>query len=432
MDFYKFNLVLSHVSSSKEYIIEEKESFRLQSNKQGKNVNTARIAEVAGQALEALKGSEMTDFQRKQNLEQLGESLTLYLNRVHYSKPRFARIVAFFGCRSLSEQKIQMIIYQTLSKPRERDTFLQTFLKLLPLSFDSEAKLSTYLLYHKVLNKKTFRKNLEGLFRSDALKSMIQDLREFAATLPYTHLTLFNLICELSFAYSVAVTIEQEEFLTILPFSPKSGLLDKAAKEIVERIHLLPQWPDSQNHAVLIPGGTREHAVMYRVTRAQNGLYYFNLVNTGEGSHSCMISSAKNEVLIRDLMYKDLTKEQLSQKFIHSLLFKANTATKMEEVNEFIHKELSISNGSNVSLGRPHQGQKKGICAIKCILALFSYELGGDQHRRFKVRITERAIERFEMAIKEKPSLLKKDEIEEIRKEALEVLQRRRSKAQMV
>lgn len=423
MTFYNFTLALNSVSNSKTYLTEEGDRFKIQLCKEGKNINSARIAEIAQKQLVSLKALD-TPFKREQRIEQLGFALTSYLDRVYYSKPWYHRIAAFFGFKSEAEYKIQSIVNQTIDKTKIKQTLFQRFLTFIPVWDYSEVEFATRLLYHKVLNTKTERQKLNGFNNDSALQSIIQDLTGFASTLNYQHPVLEDLISDLIFAHSIAKDQEVERSMASLFTSV--GFSYSSAHAIIHKVRLLPKGPNSRDHAVIISGGTKNHAVIYQIQRQENGKFRFTIANTGEGSFRKTVSTIAN------LIYTDLDENQLSTEFIYALLLNSVHAKKMKDVNTLIKSKLSIENNKNLKYSPEYNPQLNGICTVKSIFALLNVELGQDQHRRFKVYMTEKAIKRFDKAIKKAPSFLTKKETEEIRKEAQEVLAKRKSKASFV
>lgn len=240
------------------------------------------------------------------------------------------------------------------------------------------------IYYAKVLETSDFTLKDEGYTQSGALQSYLQDLKDYRKKLVELHQPvpkrLNGVIQELEFAYKISLAEN-------LPGRTKEKGKELIIHQILEKIKHL------ETGSILIPGGSDEHAVMYKIERAKNG-FNFTVINTGEGADVNIIRSAwtvltKGRLTVEDAVYSNLKMDRFSEDFISSII--SHKFKNMDETNDFIENSLNKSGHS----GRKHKEQVKGSCAFKNVSTTIHEKLGNEEYNRFKVFVTENEIDKL-------------------------------------
>ncbi len=408
------------------YISQASDSkYRLVSSRDKKNLNTDQIATIAEGCFDKMA-------MHTADLGKLATSLRNYQERVYRSKPWHLRIACFFGRKSQGEKRIDSLIHKAAEKisdpvPLVKNDYLSALITALasrhPPSQKDQDRTQIKLFYHKVLDSKTRRKGLDGNSRFKSTLSVLNDLIQYMADSSHISQKHMHLVEDVQFALSLA----ELKFTRNVYFSDH-------AQRIVRRINELPEKTEDIRHAVIIPGGSVHHAVLYVVERSTTGNFSFKIVNTGQGSTESMDLIDESGVIypsqkdaVVDIQYTDLTTEQLSQTFFENLE-RYKTTKKMSEVNAYIEKQLLKAGHSNLRIAREHKEQHNGTCSLKCLMAYIRERLGEAEYRKFKLWMTDQEIARFERISKRNCVNFKQEDLAALRREAEEVRQKRARK----
>lgn len=257
--------------------------------------------------------------------------------------------------------------------------------------------------YMKVLETEdinSFRNfELDGYTQSGALYSYLEDLKKYREQMIAQNLSpskkLNILINEIEFAYKISLTNR---------VNPNNNTALKIKDSIIDEIHQriveLPTSNSIGGPCVLIPGGHKRHGVMYKIEKEQNGTFSFTIINTGESSDLNYLSSAwgiltKNRLIVQDIVYKNLTKNDLSEGFILNLL-NEKLHPNMESINNMLHEYFMRSHEVEWEYGRKHNAQLKGSCAFKNVSSVIHEKLGDREYNPFKTFVTQREINALE------------------------------------
>jgi hypothetical protein len=246
----------------------------------------------------------------------------------------------------------------------------------------SELQLKRY--YAKVLENSSFTaKSLDGYSPSGAIYSYLHNLKQYRKMVSSPHKSLDRTIDELEFAYRITLMNRLK--------SNKEPFLNDILKKILE----LPASDKQGKACVLIPGGCKGHAMMYKIEKEKNGTFSFTIINTGKGSKYHALSSALTRRInkrrtIQDVVYSNLTPQHLSINFISKLLAK-NTYPNMRVVNQMVEKSL-MRGGAKKHYGRKHLEQRQGSCTFKNISATLREKLGSKDYNSFKLFMTKQEI----------------------------------------
>jgi len=140
--------------------------------------------------------------------------------------------------------------------------------------------------------------------------------------------------------------------------------LEKMANGWEEKIQEM-----KENEALLIPGGTTGHAVLYEVYKNPGGTYEFSIINTGLGIQ-VHHNTKKDRIGIRT--YEGLESSDLNAEFLIPLLHIATINPPSIENDQHSEGVKSIYRHlanklklENEKTGRWHKEQRGGICTFK-------------------------------------------------------------------
>ena len=415
--------------------------YRTISQRDQKNMNTERIALLAQECWNSLQTEKLSASQREEDVVRFAATLGSYLTRVDYSKPWWKRFASFLGLKTKAECQIEKLVRKS---KRQLNTKRLTYLETIENQqdeFRTGAGLTEQfrLLFHKVLDSKGRRPNLDGLPFSESIKSLTRDLIQFNSMPEHRDPGVANLIEELFFAHYIQLAMERHELNEICLLPPGFfRWLDKMfgfpslsyrgiAKQIAERMRHLPPEGD-HNHAVLIPGGTRSHAILYSIEKESGGTYSLTIINRGAGAE--LMPKPRKKDACAEMMVTGLTEKELSIDFLTNLLM-LKSKKNMDEVHQFIKDHLVKSAPSNVQYVSPHVLQHNGTCTMKCLLAMARDRQGTSLNKKFKVFMTVKAIGEslsFLVAFFTLGPIFALFELKKLRSDSQEVLKKRMAK----
>ena len=376
--------------------------FRTISQRDQKNMNTERIALLAQECWNSLQSEKLSASQREEDVVRFTATLESYLKRADYAKPWWKRFASLLGLKSNAECQMEKLVRKS---KRQLNTKSLTYLETIENQQD-EFRTTTGvmqkigMLFHKVLDSKGRRPNLDGLVFSESIKSLTKDLIQFNSMREHQDPGVDNLIEELYFAHYLQMAMERHEANEIFLLPPRFfHWLDKMfgipslsyrgiAKRIAERMSHLPPAGDHKQ-AVLIPGGSRDHAILYSIEKESGSTYSLTMINRGAGAE-LMPKPIKKDACA-EVMITGLTEKELSIDFLTNLL-KLKSKKNMGEVNQFIKDNLIKSDPSNVQYVSSHLLQHNGTCTMKCLLAMVRDRQGTSLNKKFKVFMTAKAI----------------------------------------
>ena len=130
--------------------------------------------------------------------------------------------------------------------------------------------------------------------------------------------------------------------------------------------------------SVLIPGGCREHIVIYEISLVKKGEYHFSIFNTGFGNDfgqlpSDTISSNQKRVPL----FTGLSLQAVAdQNFLADLLrFSIKNAEGTIPIYNAITNHLTKKHLGKQTIREPHVDQTWGTCSFDAIAAFLEYKL---------------------------------------------------------
>jgi hypothetical protein len=189
---------------------------------------------------------------------------------------------------------------------------------------------------------------LEG-FDSLAVSHLMKDnLKEFITSLRQEAMTPEEDIKKLEMIYQVLETADKDCSLY-------------SADKIKGARHLSEKVQGSMEAPLLFYGGSRGHAVIYEVTRQDNGLLSFMINNTGLGIEHHKHTHDR----VQQVIYKDLKPEQLNAAFWEKLIDHKQQNEEMTPFYEFVEHHLADT--TNKTEGRSIRQQRSGVCSFKSL-----------------------------------------------------------------
>lgn len=449
MQINKFKEFLSGLEciSTSGYLTKNGDHYVITHEKRNKTLNTKQIVEIAEQSLSDLTKDRTSAWVNREQLLILSLRLKVYSKRVVKAKTGVWRALAFLGIRSWSEIKIYFLVMKI---------FIQIWFK----QFDWHAiykstqknlqkpEIVLKEFYFKILGSSLFQSktlDLEGFSQSNAFFSMIGDVHSFTNQLSSDEdkNKLAQVINELHFAFQIA----REDSQAIHRF--------QKVKEIRQRLIALPivdhTHSDHLYTHLLLPGGYsgsspltgQGHAVNYQILREANGLFSFRIINSGQDislineerkleelackekikileekvlktfdtrkqkvlfseidALKCTLKTARSSA---DLVFKNLTLNQLSDAFFTELLEYRFNEKKCFSMTDLIHMiEKHLKGCVGILEGRKHglQMTGKGNCTTKSITLWLHERWGRKIHQQFKVHIAKQQMEKLDHLIK--------------------------------
>lgn len=190
-------------------------------------------------------------------------------------------------------------------------------------------------------------------------------------------------------------------------FSPASrlflrdeGYRKEQAKQIYQELELYEQ--SAITHPLIIPAGTKTHAVLCRVEKMQEpGRFRLIVVNTGLGASQIHEKQKKNSVgeirtITRDVVYENLTLKELSKDFFFALrTFRNEGETMGEDSRGFyglLDRYLLKTEGpARKKAGPERYLQKQGTCSFRSVLEHIRDTLGDELYLKFEIAMIEKA-----------------------------------------
>lgn len=237
---------------------------------------------------------------------------------------------------------------------------------------------------------------LDGYTHSGALLFYLSDLDVYINSLETKDVEIVDQVrSEIEFAYILSVP------MVLNPDESHRNLQNQVLKELQKRITELPASDEKGRPCVLIPGGYKQHGVMFKVEKNQNNTFSFTVINTGGGADLNFLSSVwtlfKNQRLtVQDVVYSNLTLDHLSKGFLKNILQYNGDFPNESSFSEFINRSLMKNGTEKQSYGRQHKAQIKGSCALKSVSSSIHERLGDKLYNRFKALVTETEIREIE------------------------------------
>jgi hypothetical protein len=222
---------------------------------------------------------------------------------------------------------------------------------------------------------------LEGLNFSQTLASFIEDVKQSDLESSRKQ----ALTEELSFAQQLADDTSHIRKLHTDPTALQSAqtLLSQCSQKIIKRLRSL-----NVGNSVTIPVGTENHGFLCIAKKEKNGLFSFIIKNTGIGSPTP--KDIRRSHLTQDVVYTDVSLDNLSDSFIRYLLAFTVKTTKIRVVTAYIDAKLKKFLGSNKKLGdHLYPKQTKGTCTVSVLFSWLEDRLGKREFLHFKSKVVE-------------------------------------------
>jgi hypothetical protein len=240
--------------------------------------------------------------------------------------------------------------------------------------------------YAKVLESSSYRnKDMEGYNHTLSIQSYIDDLTEFRHLIKNqkSGSIIDCMIANLEQAYEIAACIHYD-------ICPRVAL---KLSMILSDIHQKIQSGELTNF--VLPGGTRGHAVMLEFSKQDSQSWKLSIINTGEGAKLfsnlfegfLWVLGLFHRIKVQNIEYHNIQKEEMTVDFLFNLVY-CYQFSSMKQVEELIEANCHhFEKGT----GQIHKAQNKGNCTFKSVSAYIHEQLG-DNHKDFKLLVTERQI----------------------------------------
>ncbi len=440
---------------TKKYLSVENGRYKVERNKNSKNLNTAAINSLFIEAHKAFKGNE-------EKLNNLRSTIKKYKARLETrSRPWYHYVIFCFFFKSSEEKELSRIKHlipksgyvppnvpptslkgrvSVIQPPPEKtleqelnDQIQKADSELAPNN-PNNAPERIKLYNMKMFDSLKLKLNLNGSTQTNGIKSCLDDLREFqrekqAELSPPENELLKRTIHELQFALEISILRSMYESKH---FEKKKDQIMEMIQDRITRelIRLKP------GECVVLPGGyayidtkiekgqpkkvEKGHATLYVIKKEQQGAS-FTIVNTGEGANSAgLLKELSDETLdlgreaidtlmsiigkknklsknsryrIKDIKFKNLTIHSFDKDFISYVVKSNSEARTMEQINRELALRLK-EKGGNQNEGREHKAQNGGACTVKSVTSFVNERLE-KTYRKFKVFSTERELSRI-------------------------------------
>lgn len=261
--------------------------------------------------------------------------------------------------------------------------------------------------YCKLDRTPTVNRAIEGTLPFYAAKEVLDDLIVFRKGFKGNHadvILIDQAVKELNFYREISIKIFD------IKDESQLKLIDEITKDVVKAIHALPiEQNVSKRQGVLVPGGhsnrnildpaSHGHSVVYMIEREDHGKeerFSFTIINTGEGapiSPLTLRESDPSKWRTTDIKYTSLSIKEISLCLNEVLKYQCSFKnSNMDVVHKTLEKHLCQNNNANKVAGRTHRLQRKGACALKCIISWLYGRLGREIYRQFDPIVIKRTM----------------------------------------
>ncbi len=369
-----------------------------------KNLNTYDIILIAEQYLNELEKPLHKDLNQKNELKlKLANSVNLYAQRVSKSKPWYKKIVTQLGFVSSIEYRMQLITSKIHLKNNESikknrvtiiiNSLTSILFKICCAMYDNNIFFWPWkdlkIFYHKMCEESEEIKFLDGLPFYISINSIVNDLEDFQKTENFTDTSK-----------QTQTLINALKFSSDISYSSLFSDNEVIANLIFDQFNQLAE--STENSYMILPGGYKNHAVLYLIEKANDGTYSFSIFNTGSGAtehqankydenfnviESNTYLTTDKKFLLKRFTYENLSYENLSLEFFKHLLKCKSTSSRMDHVNAYIDDELLLEIDKNEESDEI-QDHKKGnrtstllkeqaheTCSMQCVISLLSFKM---------------------------------------------------------
>ena len=148
-----------------------------------------------------------------------------------------------------------------------------------------------------------------------------------------------------------------------------------------------------EGNEIIIPGGCKEHAVVFEIQRVRDNEYHFSIFNTGSGNEFGQSFNTGWPEHPRVPVFTNLSKEAImDQNFLMNLIrFQVKPPKTMDPVHQAIVEHLVNKNNGVQSVREPHDSQTWGTCTFDSVAAYLEYILPPSLFKPFQFDIMLRA-----------------------------------------
>lgn len=439
LDCQRFTNFLSEAVDKKSYLTMQGTDFHLTAEKGLKNLNTSQITHIANQCLQVYVDSQANPIVQYKEIGLLVSSLKAYSSRVIQSKPWYWRILAYLGIRSGEEYQLSRAIYSLQAEQYKRYQDLSPELRIL-LNETTEPFNFLCNFYCRILSSHSWTtEKLEGQLFLHAIFSLFQDVEEF--TLHLDSLQEKQIVDQIldQIHFSLEIFIGLAKVRNYLP-NPEGLTLQQLAEQVLNQLLIKGN--------ILLPGGYGSndgtgHAVFYEIKKTAPHLYSFRIINTAisvselkpgklkdelnsylEAERSlnekyghlsdyqrntnqsflealdallqkkAQFAPLMKEIKMEDVVFTDLTLDQLSPDFFQKLLsyHLGYEKCEMQDVLKFLSQNLERPQPNNKVLqGKKHSMQwNKGSCTTKSSAIWLHEQMKDPLYWKYKTHMNER------------------------------------------
>lgn len=392
--------------------------------KANKALNTAKIADAMEECFEALKSGDISMQQRTEIMTKLKTQIKYYNSRVYKSKSFFKKVGSAFGCVSAGEKKINSIAKQVRTEIKTNDKALKEFQNIHGnFKARKESKLAGEMQQKKVYmrvfsgvgSEAVRNEKLEGFSQSGGIKSFIDDLTRYEASLDESKVGLKTEIKEkielLKNAYSISALHEHANSKHV-GADDKEILMRELQLRVSEEIQHLAE-NGKVGEQILIPGGYEKaqegHAVLYQITKTGANQCSFTIINAGDGAKEAMSATGIGSSLVnmfseavfdsklvrekvQDIKYENVKFEALGLPFLKDVFeqqFHKDQKNPMQVIKDRINTSL-MKGSVRKTTGREHSSQEIGSCTFKSVSSWLKGSFTSvKEYNKFKAAHTE-------------------------------------------
>lgn len=201
-----------------------------------------------------------------------------------------------------------------------------------------------------------------------------------------------NLISDYEFTYKMDKLFNRARtylLCCICPCFKTSILINMMINQIQDRISAL-----EKGERLVLPGGNKDHAVLYVIKKTSNDKFQFKVINSGGGSNivfPMLMSKDGSRFYGTDVYYDNLPRESISKGLFNQLI-------KNGALSESMHDNYKLLNETFKSYGTPlkgrtHKLQTNKSCTFKCIAADIHEYLPERVVRHFKLWANEKELQ---------------------------------------
>ncbi len=417
--------------------------------KSNKTLNTATIADIAEECFTALKNDGISQNQRAQLMNKLKTQVKAYNKRVHASKKWYQKVGSWFGIVSAGEKKINSIAKLAESERKTNakavdkfDQIHEGFVKRqeTKLAGDAQQEKKIYMRIFGGIND-VRNENLEGFTQSGGIKSYLDDLIRYEASISESRVGLKEEIRKMIYilenAYSISTLLEHA--------GSKKSIMRELQLRVTEEVQDLAERGKIGDQ-LLIPGGYElvkgdGHAVLYQITKTAEDKCSFTIINSGDGAKESttvkgfgsslinMFSQAifdENAVReqVQDIQYENVSFQNLDLPFIQNIFdkkFNQNEKNPMQVIKNRIDTSLRQDPHVKKTNGREHSSQEIGSCTFKSISSWLKDSFTSEnEYNKFKATHTEWDLDQL--------SSIRKGQPDAMQAEGQKILQKRKGK----